>query len=252
MCIIVIIVFILFGFYCWYSTLGNFNNDIFKYSLMVHLDNDKVSEERIQKVEKIYDEYGLPINLMKATHWNRDVTELHTYPLEKTAYQFVKRPGAYGLAGSLYKCLKKAYDEDWPYLLFLEDDSIPILPKYQFFNKFNEVIDSLPDNGNGIYILGTNIYCKNIDNLNEGWYKKYMLPIRVAGSHAVLFSKQSISDIINHLKYNKIDKAIDNYIHNMKDVWFYIGDVSESKMFTGLYDQIDTYCDYRINTMPLQ
>ena len=79
-----------------------------------------------------------------------------------------------------------------------------------------------------------------------------MLPIRVSGSHAVLFSKQSISDIINHLKYNKIDKAIDHYIHNIKYTWFYIGDVSESKMFTGLYEQIDTYCDYRINTMPLQ
>ena len=101
------LVFLLIFLHRLYYDNKTDKTDIFKYSLMVHLDNDKVSEERIQKVKKIYDEYDLPVNLMKATHWNRDITELHTYPLEKTAYEFVKRPGAYGLAGSLYKCLKK-------------------------------------------------------------------------------------------------------------------------------------------------
>ena len=219
---------------------------------MVHLENDKISDERLQKVKKIYDDYGLPLNLMKATHWKHDEEELKDYPLDKNSHEFVNRPGAYGLAGSLYKCLRKAYDEKWAYLLFLEDDSIPILTKDEFYGKFNEVTSSLPDNGKGIYILGTTIYCQNMDQVKNGWVKKKDITVGVAGGHAILFSKQSISNIINNLKYNKINRAIDNYIHNMDTTWFWIGDISKNGMFCGLYEQIDTNCNYRINTMPLQ
>ena len=57
---------------------------------------------------------------------------------------------------------------------------------------------------------------------------------------------------LKYLKYNKINRAIDNYIHNMYITWFWIGDISKNGMFSGLYEQIDTNCNYRINTMPLQ
>lgn len=235
--------------FVWY--FYNPKKDIFQYSLMVHLDNDKVSEERIQKVKQIYDEYDLPMNLMKATHWKNDIDELKMYPIDAKGIEFIKRPGAYGLAGSLYKCLKKAHEEDWPHLLFLEDDSIPILPKNEFYDKFNKVISSLPDNGGGIYILGTTIYCRDMKSVKKGWIKKKDINISIAGSHAIIFSKQSILTIMNDLKYNKINQAIDNYIHNMKNTWFWIGDISKNGMFCGLYEQINTNCNNRISTMPL-
>ena len=245
--ICIIIVVSIIAWYCY-----NPKKDIFQYSLMVHLENDKVSEERIKKVKQIYDEYDLPMNLMKATHWKNDIDELKMYPIDKSSYEFVNRPGAYGLAGSLYKSLKKAHEEDWPHLLFLEDDSIPILPKSEFYDKFHQIITTLPDNGNGIYILGTTIYCQDMKSVKRGWVKKEDINIGIAGGHAILFSKQSISTIMNLLKHNKINRAIDNYIHNMKHTWFWIGDISKNGMFCGLYEQIDTNCNYRINTMPLQ
>jgi hypothetical protein len=79
--------------------------------------------------------------------------------------------------------------------------------------------------------------------------KKKDINIKAWGAHAVLFSKHSISELMNHLKYNKIDKAIDKYTHQHKDAWFWIGDVSKNGMFCGLYEQMDTHCNYRVNTM---
>ena len=191
-------------------------NNSFKYSLMVHLDNDEVSEKRMNKLKKIYDKYKLPINIMKATHYKHDKEELKKYPIDENSIDYIRRPGAYGLAGSLYKCLKKAHDENWPYLLFLEDDAIPILPPNQFFAKFNKAVSNLPNNGNGIYFLGLTIYCRDINKVKRGWVKKKDINIETWGTHSILFSKHSISELMNHLKYNKIDKAIDNYITNTK------------------------------------
>ena len=92
---------------------------------MIHLD-DPISEKRLDKVKKIYNEYGLPINIMKATHWKHDIEELKHYPLNKEKIDDIGgdyRAGAYGLAGSFYKCIKHAYVNNWPYLFFFEDDA---------------------------------------------------------------------------------------------------------------------------------
>ena len=37
--------------------------DIYKYSLIIHLENDKLSQERLIKIRKKYIKYNLPLNL---------------------------------------------------------------------------------------------------------------------------------------------------------------------------------------------
>jgi len=241
--LIISLIIVVILYYCYNKE--TFNKDIFNYSLMVHLENDKFSQKRIQEVRQIYNEYNLPMNLMKATHWKHDEEELKTYPLDKdriTGKNVDYRPGAYGLAGSFYKCLKQAYNEDWPHLLFLEDDAVPILPRDQFYKRFDEVINTLPDNGEGIYMLGLTVWCKTYPDDTIEWkqYKDFKSPVH--GAHAVLFGKKSIHRVMNHFKNNVLTLAIDNFINSLPDVWYWYGDLSENGMFRGLYKQLGLDC----------
>ena len=238
--ILLCIILFLIIWYCYQP-----KNDIFNHSLMVHLENDKFSQKRIQEVKDIYNEYNLPMHLMKATHWKHDEEELKTYPLDKdkiTGKNVDYRPGAYGLAGSFYKCLKQAYDEDWPHLLFLEDDAVPILPKDQFYDRFNEVLSTLPDNGNGIYMLGLAVYCNTESNEQIGWIQKDDIPMYISGTHSMYFGKESIHKMISYLQDHKVDQAIDNFINSLPGVWYWYGDLSENGMFRGLYKQLGLDC----------
>ena len=108
---------------------------------MVNLLNDDVSKDRLQNIENIYGKLGLNINIEKALHWRDDDEELKTLPLNKKNIDTHKgkqkniRPGAYGLAGSFYKCIKKAIEYDYPHLIFFEDDAIPLIKnKYKFYD----------------------------------------------------------------------------------------------------------------------
>ena len=76
--ILLCIILFLIIWYCYQP-----KKDIFNHSLMVHLENDKFSQKRIQEVKDIYNDYNLPMHLMKATHWKHDEEELKTYPLDK-------------------------------------------------------------------------------------------------------------------------------------------------------------------------
>lgn len=215
------------------------------YSLMVHLDNDDPSQKRIKEVKQIYDQYDLPMNLMKATHWIYDEEELKMYPLDKdkiTDHNGYYRPGAYGLAGSFYKCLKHARDNDWPHLLFLEDDAVPILPKDKFYGRLDEVMTTLPDNGEGIYMLGLTVHCQTNPNDTIGWRKFKDIHTLVYGAHAVYFGKQSIHKMLNYIQENKIDAPIDVFINEFPDVWYWYGDLTENGMFRGLYKQYGLNC----------
>lgn len=244
--VIIIIVFIIIGCYGYslYSTHNKFRNDIFQYSLIIHLDDHKLSEERIQKVKNIYDEYDLPMNLMKATHWKKDIEELKQYPLDRQSIIYdngIQRNGAYGLAGSFYKCLKKAYDEGWPYLLIFEDDAIPILPKDQFHTRFNEVLDSLPDNGTRIYLLGFTAWCQTHPNDPIRWKKYNDIRSNTSGFHAMYFGRNSIELLYNELQSTKLMRPIDEWIKTF-DPWCWYGDLSDNGMFRGLYKQLNVSC----------
>ena len=249
--IIGIIVIVIIVLVCFFMNRGDslpnipLNNkvkEILNYSLMVHLD-DEVSEKRLNDIKEIYKNYDLPINLFKATHWKNDKEELSKYPLNYIRItENNTRPGAYGLAGSFYKCLMKAYNENWPYLLFLEDDAVPILPPNQFNQRFNEVINTLPDNGSGLYNLGFAVYCKTSSNDNHKWIKSHDLNIYKTGTHCLLFGKNMIKIFTEYIKKNGINKPIDHIINDF-NIWYWYGDLSSNGMFRGLFKQLYMNCN---------
>lgn len=225
--------------------------EILNYSLMVHLD-DEVSEKRLNDVKEIYKNYDLPINLFKATHWKNDRKELSKYPLDYngiTNYNnhnnYISgnryRPGAYGLAGSFYKCLMKAYNENWSYLLFLEDDAVPILPPNQFNQRFNEVITSLPNNGVGIFMLGLTVRCETNKNDKIKWIQIKSKRNSVNGCHACLISKEYIKILFEYIQTNGLNMPIDFFLDDFNP-WLWFGDLTENGMFRGLYKQLYLNC----------
>lgn len=222
---------------------------ILEHSLMVHLEDDELSKQRMDEVKVIYDKYNLPINTFKSLHWKKDQKELNTLPLDhKKITQNNKRPGAYGLAGSFYKCLMKAYLEDWTYLLFLEDDAIPILEPEEFNSRFNEVIDTLPDDGEGIYILGIHVYCKTDPSDEKKWMRRSQIKTIVHGAHSVLISKKYIHMLFNYIQKKGIHLSIDNYLMAMNP-WIWYGDLSDNGMFRGLYKQLNIDCS-NVHSLP--
>ena len=118
-------------------------------------------------------------------------------------------------------------------------------------------MDTLPDNGEGIYILGITLYDTCILGLelnnterNFGWKKGdevRQLDGYVCGSHAIYYGKQSIKMLMNHLKDNVMDEPYDEWIKKF-DPWIWYGHVSKSKAFRGLYEQIDLTCSDLSNT----
>ena len=247
--IIGIIVIVIIVLVCFFmdrdNTLVPLNEkvkEILNHSLMVHLD-DEISEKRLNDVKEIFSNYDLPINLFKATLWKNDREELSKYPLNYIRItENNTRPGAYGLAGSFYKCLMKAYNENWSYLLFLEDDAVPILPPNQFNQRFNEVINTLPDNGTGIYNLGFAVYCKTDKNDKNNWIKSQDLKIYKTGTHSLLFGKTMIKNIQEYINKHGIHKPIDHIINDF-NIWYWYGDLSSNGMFRGLFKQLDMNCN---------
>ena len=226
--------------------------DIYKYSLMIHLENDKLSQERLVKMRKKYIKYNLPLNLFPALHWKKDEDILNQYPINRNKPNLWE--DEWGFAGSFYKALSHAYKNNYPYLLFLENDSIPIYEDpATFYRVSNYALKNLPDDGTNVYFLGFSEYCGvNIKKNKRGWVKRYDLPSKyTSGGHSILFSKKSISKIMNYLRDKKIDKPIENwvkYLEKMRilSIWYWEGDLSKNKMFCGLFRQLDTGCKRRM------
>ena len=162
--------------------------------------------------------------------------------------------GAWGLAGSFYKAINFAYKNNYPFLLFLEDDSIPSLNKEDFYNIYKKIIrkiKQIEDWDSHYYILGFTRYCKLycgntntfINRLTQGGNN---------GMHSVLLTRKSILIIINYLKNNKIDKPIDQWFTQLHrdgilKGYAWDGNISKNEMFCGIYEQLNTNCDGREN-----
>ena len=104
--------------------------DIFNHSLVIHLVNHEESKKRLKKIKKIYNYYGIPYNLYPALHWKTNEKELYKLPITRSKPKMWG--GTWGLSGSFYKCLKFAYESNYPFLLFLEDDAFPSMKKKIF------------------------------------------------------------------------------------------------------------------------
>ena len=216
--------------------------DIINHSLMIHLENDEISTKRLEEVQSIYNQYNLPLNIFSALHWEKNKEELLKLPLDyKNITANNKNPGAYGLAGSFYKSLLKAYSDDWPYLLFLEDDAVPNIGPEDFNKRFNEIIDTLPDNGEGIYNLGIAVYCQTNDNEEKKWIQRSHLKKYISGAHCILIHKKYIRLLIQYIQKKNIHLPIDHFIGQFNP-WIWYGDLSENGMFRGLYKQIGVDC----------
>ena len=254
--LITIICFALVCFSCFKSSAFVNKNELtldnlFKYSLMIHLNDHELSQSRINKLDKIYKDYGIKYNLFPALHWKKDEKELNSLPIIRSKPKMWS--GAWGLAGSFYKALKYAKDNNFPYLLYLEDDSIPLLDKKTFFDKYNLIINSIKNdlNKNNVYFLSYTRYCNSSRPCND---KNIFIKrgINYWGTGCIIFTKKSIENILNYIEKNKIHLAIDNYINfletkNIVNTFTWEGNISKNGMFCGIYEQIDTNCNERFS-----
>ena len=101
---------------------------------------------------------------------------------------------------------------------------------------------TLPSNGQGIYMLGLTVWCQTNPDDKIEWKKYKDINTMVHGAHAVYFGKQSIRKMLLYIEKYKINLAIDNFINNFPDVWYWYGDLSENGMFRGLYKQHGLDC----------
>jgi hypothetical protein len=238
-------------------------NNILEYSLMINLLNDDISKDRLKNIQNVYGKLGLTINIEKALHWKEDEEELKTLPIDKIKMRKDTRPGAYGLTGSFYKCIKKAKEYDYPHLIFFEDDAIPLIKnKYKFYDEFINTINTIPVSGDGIYFLSVAVpecalsskgpgkkYALRFKDLKQEGWKQSKLLDNTYGSHAIYFTKKGIENVYNHLQKNKIDTGIDNWLRRKFKCWYYTNNINEDGFFMGLFKQYNTFCDSRINTL---
>tara|TARA_B100001057_G_C22825550_1_gene941278 strand:+ start:1161 stop:1991 length:831 start_codon:yes stop_codon:yes gene_type:complete len=266
---IYILIALIIYYISYLNTIQKINhiNNILEYSLMINLLNDEVSKDRLQNIQNIYGKLGLTINIEKSLHWRDDEEELKTLPLIKKGIiptnAYKERPGAYGLAGSFYKCIKKAKEYDYPHLIFFEDDAIPLIKnKYKFYDEFINIINTIPNSGDGIYFLSVMVpecaisskgprkkYAERFKNLKEEGWKQSKLLDDTWGTHSIYFTKKGIDNVYNHLQRKKMDMPIDHWLRYNFKCWHYTNNINDDGFFMGLFEQYNTFCESRINTL---
>tara|TARA_Y100000748_G_scaffold237328_1_gene201360 strand:+ start:15101 stop:16681 length:1581 start_codon:yes stop_codon:yes gene_type:complete len=237
-------------------------NFIKEYSSMIHLFNHEPSEERIKKTQEIWKEYDVIPNLFPGLNAGdiRDMDFLKTLPLSKKSivrFDGSGRLGAYGLAGSWYQCLVDAYNRKLPFLLFMEDDAVPLrqLSPEDFHATFMKLVDNLP-NPKGIYQFTSTIYCKRRE-INKKkkletvkWKKMDVQKNRISGCTAMLYPRASIKKFLDHIRKKKITKPIDHLGYIFRHSCYKLdGLSSENGMFKGIFEQINCDCGDRTNIM---
>lgn len=237
------------------NTISKSKDFIKKYSSTIHLFDHDESERRLAKTQQIWKEYDVIPNLFRGLNAKNkmDREVLETLPLkERSIVGAKKRLGAYGLAGGFYQCIVDAYNRNLPYLLFLEDDSVPLLhlSPEDFHATLMRLVDSIPDN-DGVYQLSTTVYCrqkKSVELSDVTW-----IPVKgkSMGCTAMLYTRSSIKILLDYIHKNKIEKPIDHISIDIFPNAFYKlnGPRSESGMFSGIFEQIETYCKKRNNIM---
>lgn len=223
--------------------------DIFNHSLVIHLVNHEESKKRLKKIKKIYNYYGIPYNLYPALHWKTNEKELYKLPITRSKPKMWG--GTWGLSGSFYKCLKFAYESNYPFLLFLEDDAFPSMKKKYFYFSFKKITEVFRKNidTNNVYFLSFTRYCSQ----HCGETNKFINPLpdkKINGAHSILFTRKSIKNILDYIHKYTIDEPIDNYLNKLHrnkiiNIKIWDGKISKSGMFCGMYDQLDTYCHSR-------
>ena len=235
-----------------YKEYGKMNDFIKKYSLMVYLENNEVTDKRMKVVTKNWREYGVFPNLFPGLNAKnpKHVEIIKTLPIKRNNHHFDKRIGAYGLAGSFYKMLVKAYNSGQPYLLYLEDDALPILAPKQMEEEFFKALNSIPEE-DGCYLLGATVLCKYKQKLTKRWERVKSIKTDNWGTTCLLFTRKSLKRILDYIHKHKINEPIDHTIKIVygKSLYYWNDNISESGMFIGLFEQYETYCDKRVSVI---
>lgn len=231
---------------------GKMIDFIKKYSLMVYLENNEITDKRMEGVNKKWKEYGVSPNLftgLNARNPNH-IEIIKTLPIKRNNHHFDERIGAYGLAGSFYKMLVKAYESKQPYFLFMEDDAIPILKPNDFSKDFLKALKNIPEE-DGCYSLGVSIFCKYNQPLTKKWERVNTIKTSNWGCTAVLFTRKSLKRILDYIHKHKINEPIDHTVKIVygDSLYYWNDNISESGMFIGLFEQYETYCDKRISVI---
>ena len=232
------------------------NRDILKNAYVNTLKDDTVSEQRFGIFQKSHKKYKLPISKINyALHYTDDAKYIKTkYPMiNKKSQHFKSRPGAYGLCASFFKFLETNKDSE--YAIWYEDDAIPTGNINEFWRHIDKSLAKVPVLGNDIYSYAHTNYCRNDCKLTEEWKlrnKEYY------GGHALILSKSAINTILKYISngniiYLPIDKLFYKLMKSKKykiHVWDWDGNIVDSGMFCGLFDQYGTSCEKRyLNTM---
>ena len=243
-----------FGFQNFYENFSDVNNIkrnslINKYLSNSHvntlLDYDDVSKNRINNFFKYHDRYDLPKPIKhKAFHYDKDLDLINEkYPnIMRDAGPYKRRPGAYGLTASFINFLEK--NKNSKYAMWYEDDALPN-GNIDFGNEIVKALQSLPEKGNDVYFFAYTNYCmKQCNSISIGWSKK----IHIDGSHAILFTNNSINILLSYFKSTKIILPIDTLIfelgkNNILNLWEWNGyKAGEDDMICGLFNQHETNC----------
>lgn len=221
--------------------------EILNKNLMIFVKPDlDITKRRRAEVLGYYTPLGININYVEGPGEN----EWGSYPIFLEEIHAKRGKGVKGLIASFIKCLQIAKEKGWKTLVLFEDDAIPI-DRVNFMNEFKKSIDSLPTNWkNEPYVLqlGTTIYCREdvIINTEEDVWVDKPVP-NSGGSHAYIFTQKSIDIILKDIYSNGVNMPLDHYLKGIRGVKYlrYTGKISSSGMFSGLFDQLYTYCDRR-------
>lgn len=220
------------------------------YSQMTHLPNHTPSTKRLNNCKKYWKNDLFP-KISNALHWKKDDKIIKKYPIDRKI--LTRRKGAYGLAGTFYRNLLKAYNDNWEYLLHLEDDAIPNqkLSNNQFINYFYNSLQNIPDN-EGVYSYSMTVHCKPKYTRKKPSYNWKRLNSRefTYGTTCILLPRKVIKKIIeSKIKIYEIDNFLKDLFSKNFHYWYFDGPISNNGMFYGLLEQFNTGCKIRHNNI---
>ena len=254
--IIAVVVLIIISSFCLYNNRKSDNfskinliNYYFKNSFVTTLISCPKSNQRVKKFINTHSNNNLPIpQINPALHGTNDFDYIQKkYPnINFNCKKFIERKGAYGLTASFLQFLEKNKNNN--YTMWYEDDALPTI-NYNFKFEINKALQNLPKQGKDIYYFGYNNRCKSECHKDtKEWKSKNNFD---SGSHAILFTKESINIIYNYMLKNIINLPIDDllYFLNSKGYiysWYLSGYKSNSdNMICGLFCQDKTFCNTR-------
>jgi hypothetical protein len=233
--------------------MSKLNNDdvlkILNRNLMIYVNSTNLTViNRKKNIEPIFNKKNIKINYIEGPTIEdcKKNSMINVDILKKNN----RGNGVMGLIGSYIKCLEYGINNNLDSLIIFEDDCLPINSD-NYIDEIRFALSLLPVDWmekSMILDFGSTIYCNNSSNYKENtWIKK---PQLWQGAHAILYTKKSLNNLYNYIKNNKISVALDEFIKNIHqkievENLVYTGTVSKSKMFRGIFEQFETYCDKR-------